>query len=129
VHDDNRKLLYFFASQIDVTDLRRVQTLEASEHRLLMEVDHRARNVLAVVNSIVRLSRADNAVRYADAIQRRVQVLAQAHGLLAEHGWKEVSLFEVMQGLLGHLDPRRAAFQGAPVMIFPNRTADRAGDA
>jgi two-component sensor histidine kinase len=50
-------LLYFFASQDDMTEFRKVQDLEAAEHRLLKEVDHRARNVLAVVGGIVRLSR------------------------------------------------------------------------
>ena len=96
VHNDAGKLLYFFASQIDVTELRKIQILEESEHRLLKEVDHRARNALAVVNSIVRLSRADDAARYADAIQKRVAVLAQAHTLLAERGWVELPLHEVI---------------------------------
>ena len=117
VHDDDGKLLYFFASQIDVTDLRRIETLEASEHRLLLEVDHRSRNVLAIVNSIVRLSRSDNAAHYALAIQRRVQVLAEAHSLLSENGWKDVSLLEVMKGLTARLDPKRAVFHGSPLMI------------
>ena len=56
-----------------------------------MEVDHRARNVLAIVNSIVRLSRSNNAALYAAAVQQRVQALARAHNLLAMRGWQEVS--------------------------------------
>jgi PAS domain S-box-containing protein len=76
IHDDDGRLLYFFASQDDVTEFRKVQGLEATEHRLLKEVNHRARNVLAVVNGIVRLSRSDNAALYAAAIQQRVQALA-----------------------------------------------------
>ena len=120
VHDDDGKLLYFFASQIDVTDLRKVQSLEASERRLLMEVDHRANNMLAIVNSIVHLSSSDDPAIYAEAIQRRIHVLARAHNLLAHRGWKEVSLSEVLVGLLGHLDPSRVAFNGARVMISPH---------
>ncbi len=53
IHDDEGKLLYFFSSQDDVSEFRKVQALEANEHRLLKEVDHRARNVLAVVSGIV----------------------------------------------------------------------------
>jgi two-component sensor histidine kinase len=107
VHDDAGKLLYVFGSQIDLTDFRKVQVLEASEHRLMMEVDHRARNVLAVVNGIVRLSRADDAARYAAAIQRRVQALAEAHTLLAERGWQEVPLDRVVgQQIDGYASPR-----------------------
>lgn len=58
IQDDDSKLIYFFASQIDVTELRKVQALEVSERRLLMEVEHRSKNVLAIVESIVRLSDA-----------------------------------------------------------------------
>lgn len=43
VHDEAGKLLYHLGSQLDQTKYREVQALEASEHRLLMEVDHRAK--------------------------------------------------------------------------------------
>lgn len=117
VHDDNGQLLYFFGSQIDVTELRKVQGLEASEHRLLKEVDHRARNVLAIVSGIVRLSRADDAAHYATAIQKRVLVLAQAHSLLAERGWQEVTLEEVIRPQIAHLGAHRMTSAGPDVMI------------
>ena len=117
VHNDDGKLVYFFASQIDVTEFRKIEILEASEHRLLKEVDHRARNALAVVNSIVRLSRADDAARYADAIQKRVAVLAEAHTLLAERGWGEIPLHEVIADQLRRLDAARISFDGDLVMI------------
>lgn len=97
VDDDNGDLAYFFASQIDVTEFRKVETLKASEHRLLMEVDHRAKNVLAIVDSIVRLSRADDSAQYATVVQQRVQALSVAHSLLAELGWQDVSLRDVVQ--------------------------------
>lgn len=64
IHDDEGRLAYYFASQIDATEFRKIQTLEEAEHRLLMEVDHRTKNVLAIVDSIVRLSRSDNAAVY-----------------------------------------------------------------
>jgi len=51
IHSDDGKLLYYFGCQDDVTRLRKAQILEASEHRLLREVDHRARNVLTVVTA------------------------------------------------------------------------------
>jgi PAS domain S-box-containing protein len=117
VHDDAGKLLYFFGSQIDVTEFRKVQTLEASEHRLMKEVDHRARNVLAVVNGIVRLSRADDAVRYAEAIQQRVQALSEAHGLLADRGWQETSLESIVRQRLARVDASRCSLGGPAVMV------------
>jgi len=117
VHDDHGKLLYIFGSQVDVTDFRRIQSLEAAERRLLREVDHRARNVLAVVNGIVRLSRSDDAAAYAAAIQARVQALADAHSLLAARGWGETPLELIIRQQLDPLGSPRITLDGPLVMV------------
>lgn len=117
IHDDEGKLLYFFASQDDVTEFRKVQVLEATEHRLLKEVDHRARNVLAVVNGIVRLSRSEDAALYAAAIQHRVQALAGAHTLLADRGWHEVGLEQILRQQVDVLGLGRVHVAGPDVMV------------
>ena len=117
IRDDQGQLLYFFASQADVTEFRKVQTLEATEHRLLKEVDHRARNVLAVVSGIVRLSRSDDAALYAAAIQQRVQALAAAHTLLADRGWSEVALEQIVRQQLDVLASDRITIEGPEVML------------
>ena len=80
IENDAGDVAYYFASEIDVTAFRKVQTLEASKHRLLIEVDHRAKDVLVVVDSIVRLSRSDDAASYSASVQQRVQALSMAHG-------------------------------------------------
>lgn len=120
IHDDQGQLLYFFASQDDVTEFRKVQTLEATEHRLLKEIDHRARNVLAVVSGIVRLSRCDDAALYAAAVQQRVQALAAAHTLLADRGWHEVALEQIVRQQLDFLASDRVKIEGPEVMVAPS---------
>lgn len=102
VHDDAGELIYFFGSQKDVTERREAEGLRAAEHRLLREVDHRAMNALALVQGIVRLSRAETTAAYAAAVQARVSALARAHTLLSRAGWTGVSLGEVLRG---ELDP------------------------
>lgn len=97
IRDDDGHVAYYFASQLDITEFRKVQSLEVTERRLLMEVDHRAKNVLAIVDSLVRLSRADDAALYASAVQQRVQALSAAHSLLSERGWMDVGLYELIQ--------------------------------
>jgi PAS domain S-box-containing protein len=97
IRDDDGQLAYYFASQVDVTAYRKVQTLEEAEHRLLLEVDHRTKNVLAIVDSIVRLSRSDNAAAYAASVQQRVQALSRTHMLLAENGWQQASLHDIVR--------------------------------
>jgi PAS domain S-box-containing protein len=117
IHDDDGQLLYFFASQDNVTEFRKVQSLEATERRLLKEVDHRVRNVLAIVNGIVRLSRSDDAAQYAAAIQQRVQALADAHTLLADRGWGEVALEQIIRQQVSIFGSGRIRVEGPDVMV------------
>ncbi|ACI58452.1 signal transduction histidine kinase (plasmid) [Rhizobium leguminosarum bv. trifolii WSM2304] len=117
IHGDDGRILYFFGSQIDMTEYRRVEALEASEHRLLMEVDHRSKNVLAIVDSIVRLSNADDAALYAAAIQHRVQALARAHNLLAERGWSNISVEELVRLQVTPFAATRVALNGPDIRL------------
>ncbi len=74
---------------IDITDRK-----EAEEYQDLLarEVDHRARNALAVVQSIVRLTRATSVDSYTTAVEGRIKALARAHALLSETRWHGADL-------------------------------------
>jgi PAS domain S-box-containing protein len=120
IHDDDGRLVYHFGSQIDRTAYRRIESLEASEHRLLLEVDHRANNALALVDSIVRLTKSEDAAHYAASVQRRVQALARAHGLLARRGWHEIPLRDTIQTQIEPYAAKRAALDGPDVMLVPD---------
>ncbi|MFC7475408.1 PAS domain-containing protein [Dankookia sp. GCM10030260] len=74
---------------IDVTERHVVQEREAL---LVREVDHRAKNALAVVQSVLRLSTMDEPRAYAASVGARVSALSRAHSLLAQEGWAGVSL-------------------------------------
>ncbi|MGV2103914.1 blue-light-activated histidine kinase [Rhizobium sp. 21-4511-3d] len=117
IREDDGTLAYYFASQIDVTELRKVQTLEEAEHRLLLEVDHRTKNVLAIVDSIVRLTRADNVAAYAASVQQRVQALSRTHMLLAENGWQEASLREIVALQVSVFGEQNVEIDGPSIMI------------
>jgi PAS domain S-box-containing protein len=81
----------------DVTERR-----EAEERQLLlaMEVDHRAKNALAVVQSALRLTPRGDAELYAKAVEGRVSALARAHTLLAEARWTGADLRTLAEGEL-----------------------------
>jgi PAS domain S-box-containing protein len=112
------ELLYYFGSQKDVTARRRVQALEETERRLLMEVDHRAMNALAIVQSVVRMSRGNTTEAYVTSVQGRVDALARAHRLLALHGWSGASLDElIVAELQPHSD--RVQAEGPSVPLAP----------
>jgi len=120
VHDDAGRLVYFFASQTDVTERREAQSLREAERRLLREVDHRAMNALALVQGIVRLSRADTPAAYAAAVQARVSALARAHTLLSRAGWGRISLAQVLREELAPLGERVQA-EGPDIYIPPEQ--------
>ena len=66
---------------VDVTERKET---EERQDLLAREVDHRARNALAVVQSIVRLTRATSVEDYVAAVEGRIKALARAHALLSE---------------------------------------------
>src|SRR3984957_9522002 len=74
---------------IDVTERK-----EAEERQVLLarEVDHRARNALAVIQSIIRLTHAKSVEDYVQAIEGRIKALARAHTLLSDSRWNGADL-------------------------------------
>ena len=80
-------------------DLTERREAEAHLRRLMGEVDHRARNALAVVQAIVHLSRADGAdpATFAETVENRVHAVARAHSLLAESRWSGASLRRMIE--------------------------------
>ncbi|MDB5382999.1 MAG: hypothetical protein JWO26_2631 [Rhodospirillales bacterium] len=60
---------------------------EELQNLLMQEIDHRAKNVLAVVQAALRLTPRNDNHAYAQAIEGRVEALARAHTLLAEGRW------------------------------------------
>ena len=79
---------------IDITDRK-----EAEERQSLLarEVDHRAKNALAVVHAIVSLTRADNIKQFVAAVEGRIQALARAHSLLSESRWRGANIAELIR--------------------------------
>ena len=73
----------------------RTDELRISNERqiiLAREVDHRAKNALAVAQAIVRLSQASTIEEYIAAIEGRISALARAHALLSDARWQGASL-------------------------------------
>jgi two-component sensor histidine kinase len=82
---------------VDIT-ARRVA--EERQQLLMREVDHRAKNALAVVRAALRLTRDDDVAAYRAAIEGRVDALARAQSLLAETGWSGSQLRHLLEQTL-----------------------------
>jgi PAS domain S-box-containing protein len=74
---------------VDITE--RKQT-EERQTLLAREVDHRAKNALAVVQSIVRLTRADTIEKFTEAVEGRIRSLSLAHTILSLSRWQGADL-------------------------------------
>jgi two-component sensor histidine kinase/GAF domain-containing protein len=81
----------------DVTERRL-----ADERQELMtrELDHRAKNALAVVLAALRLTPREEPRAYAAAVEGRVAALARAHTLLTENHWAGADLGALVRGEL-----------------------------
>ncbi len=81
---------------------------------LAREVDHRAKNALAVVLAALRLTPRQDAAAYAAAVEGRVRALARAHTLLAEANWAGASLRTLAEAELAAFQHDRAGLEGGP---------------
>jgi PAS domain S-box-containing protein len=101
----------------DVTARRAAEEAQAL---LAREVDHRAKNALAVVQTMLRLTRADDVPSFARTVERRVAALARAQTLLAEGRWNGAALHQMLQGELApFLAGQRAELDGPPLVLPP----------
>jgi len=79
---------------VDITNRK------ASQERietLSREVNHRAKNMLAVIQSIVRLSTTDPHRAFADTLLGRITALGRAHSLLSENRWQGADLARLVE--------------------------------
>lgn len=103
----------------------RTAELEASIERqsiLAREVDHRAKNALAIVQSIVRLTRANDVQGYMTALEGRIAALSRAHGLLSNSRWQGASLGKLVEEELAPYrtnDTERIVTEGPEVLLHP----------
>ncbi|GAA3995749.1 PAS domain-containing protein [Sphingomonas humi] len=98
------------------TDISAAKEAEQREKLLSRELDHRAKNLLAVVQSVVSLTRADTLVDFKKAVEGRIQSLGRAHSMLAASRWEGAELERVLSE---ELAPYRGAEQGQVILSGP----------
>src|SRR4029079_8507644 len=107
---------------IDITDRKEA---ERRQTLLAREVDHRARNALAIVQAIVRLGRAPTIEDYVSGLEGRIRALALSHELLSQSRWQGADISRLVAEELAPYQNRerpRARGEG-PSIILP---ADKA---
>ncbi len=119
LRDGARHVTGFLGTIIDITERKQA---EAREKLLAREVDHRAKNLLSIVQSLATLTRANTIEGYREALGNRLQALARAHALLAHAGWTRVDLGAIVARELepyAGATPDRCVASGPPVALAP----------
>jgi two-component system, chemotaxis family, CheB/CheR fusion protein len=77
----------------DISERKRKEELL---NLLAREVDHRSKNLLALVQATVHLTQAETAAELKAAISGRLQALSNAHSLLAQSRWEGADLYRLV---------------------------------
>jgi PAS domain S-box-containing protein len=99
---------------VDITDRKIAEERQAL---LAREVDHRAKNALALVQSIVRLTRASDIAAYTAAVEGRIRALSRAHTILSQSRWQGADMRGIVEE---EVEPYRTGDLAKVVTHGPN---------
>lgn len=123
IRDANGRVIGASKVARDVTE-----RLESEKHRRLLtaELDHRVKNTLATVQSILLLTgkRVTTIDEFRAAFDKRLMALAKTHNLLTRSHWKSVSLRDMLAAELspyGDEGKQRFSIVGADVLLTPKQ--------
>ncbi|MES2710471.1 MAG: PAS domain-containing protein [Pseudomonadota bacterium] len=83
----------------DITDRKQSEELTTI---MAHEVEHRAKNALMVVSSLLRMTKADSAEALVEVMDARVRALSRTLGLLGQGRWRGAALRDIIQNEVGH---------------------------
>lgn len=89
----------FFASITNETERK---AREEREKVILHEMNHRAKNLLSVVQVLARQTARRGPEDFVERFESRIQALAASHDVLVHNTWKEVPVEDLVRSQLGH---------------------------
>jgi len=98
----------------DVTDRKLAEEQTAL---LAHEVEHRAKNALAVVSGLLRVTTAESPEAFIQVMEGRVQALARTMTLLSQSRWKGALLTELIEHELAPFGADRVTLSGRRLMV------------
>jgi PAS domain S-box-containing protein len=99
VRDKNGEVVQHFVSLVDLTKQNRAQ---AHSDMLINELNHRVKNTLATVQSIVwqAFRKSTDAKIIGESIQTRLSALSRSHDLLTRENWASADLRDIVIDVL-----------------------------
>lgn len=119
--DEHGATVGIISCAIDVT---RFKEQEVRIRLLLRELTHRSKNLLAVIQAVMRqtVSNSTSLADFETRFSARVQSLSGSHDLLVQEDWQGASLRDLARSQLGHYIDRTGSqieLSGAPLQIRP----------
>ena len=99
VQDEDGTLVQYFASFVDLTKHKNEQT---KSNQLIEELNHRVKNTLATVQSIVwqALRNTSDPAEIKEAIESRLFAMSRSHDLLTQHSWQSATMLDIAHDAL-----------------------------
>ena len=102
---------------VDITERKRA---EERQNLLAREVDHRAKNALALAQSIVRLTRGETVKAYIQAVEGRISALARVHTILSLSSWQGAEIGKLVdEELAPYSTGDQITFRGTDIQLQP----------
>ena len=119
--DEAGKVVCWFGTNTDITELRDAeQRIEV----LMMEVNHRSKNLLSVVQSMARRT-ASTAEDFIPRLEQRIAALAANQDVLVQRNWSPVPLRELVDAQLLFLEQAQSQTQIlGPDVVIQSNTAE-----
>jgi PAS domain S-box-containing protein len=102
---------------IDITERKRV---EEQQRKLVAELDHRVKNVLATVQAVAAhtMDASSSMENFVAALDGRIRSLGSTHELLSHRGWLGIPLSELVERELAPYATGSNAAIGGPEMML-----------
>jgi two-component sensor histidine kinase len=108
-----------------VQDITERKEREEKEHLLMREINHRAKNMLSVVDAIAHQTAARSPKDFVERFSDRIQALSANQDLLVRNEWKGVGIEDLVRAQLGHfadLIGSRITMRGPKLCLNPAST-------
>jgi PAS domain S-box-containing protein len=108
-----------------VEDITERKKYEEQILLLMREVNHRAKNILGVVQAIARHTVTSNPADFVQRFSERLQALARSQDLLIKNEWQGADIAELARAQLAHFEDlvgTRVMLQGPSLRLKPAAT-------
>jgi PAS domain S-box-containing protein len=115
--DKDGRVIRVSGVTVDITERKQA---EERQNLLAREVDHRAKNALALAQSIVRLTRGENVKSYIRSVEGRITALARVHTVLSLSSWQGAEIGKLIdEELAPYSTGEQIELHGAEVQLQP----------